>query len=135
MWAFPGQPLIRDQPPCQPQLRVRRQDHPRPAIHLLGGSDPCAVPAQPRSSKEARTRANAVVARVSSTFWLQTTQGSAQPDLLQYRQPVLLNFNGISWPHVSVATLCPATTPLRTANSLAIRPFPYNWKPSGPSLI
>jgi hypothetical protein len=23
---------------------------------------------------------------------------------------------------------------LRTANSLAIRPFPYNWKPGGPSL-
>jgi hypothetical protein len=54
---------------------------------------------------------NAVAARVSSTFWLHTTQGSAQPDLLQYSQPVLLNFNGINWPHVSVATLRPATIP------------------------
>ena len=54
---------------------------------------------------------NAVAARVRSTFWLQTIQGSAQPDLLQYRQTVLLNFNGISWPHVSVATLRPAPTP------------------------
>jgi hypothetical protein len=54
---------------------------------------------------------HAVAARVSSTFWLQTTQGSAQPDLLQSSQPVLLNFNGVSWPHVSVATLRPATTP------------------------
>ncbi|HVA60909.1 MAG TPA: heme-binding protein [Mycobacteriales bacterium] len=53
---------------------------------------------------------NAVAARVSSTFWLQTTQGAAQPDLLQYSQTVLLNFNGISWPHVSVATLRPAPT-------------------------
>ncbi len=52
---------------------------------------------------------NAVAARVSSTFFLQTTQGLAQPDLLQYSQTVLLNFNGISWPHVSVATLRPAT--------------------------
>jgi hypothetical protein len=25
--------------------------------------------------------------------------------LLQYTQTVLLNFNGLSWPHVSVATL------------------------------
>ena len=54
---------------------------------------------------------NAVAARVSSTFWLQTIQGSAQPDLLQYSQTVLLNFNGVSWPHVSVATLRPAPTP------------------------
>jgi hypothetical protein len=54
---------------------------------------------------------NAVAARVSSTFWLQTIQGSAQPNLLQYSQTVLLNFNGVSWPHVSVATLRPAPTP------------------------
>jgi len=54
---------------------------------------------------------NAVAARVSSTFWLQTIQGSAQPDLLQYSQIVLLNFNGVSWPHVSVATLRPAPMP------------------------
>ena len=53
---------------------------------------------------------NAVAARVSATFWLQTIQGSAQPNLLQYSQTVLLNFNGISWPHVSVATLHPAPT-------------------------
>ena len=54
---------------------------------------------------------NAVASRVSSTFWLQTIQGSAQPDLLQYSQTVLLNFNGVSWPHVSVATLRPAPMP------------------------
>jgi hypothetical protein len=28
---------------------------------------------------------------------------------LQYSQEVLLNFNGLSWPHVSVATLVPAS--------------------------
>ncbi|HZT66284.1 MAG TPA: heme-binding protein [Acidimicrobiales bacterium] len=54
---------------------------------------------------------NAVAARVTSTFWLQTTQGSDKPDLLQYSQTVLLNFNGITWPHVSVATLRPAPAP------------------------
>jgi hypothetical protein len=48
---------------------------------------------------------NAVAARVDATFWIQTTQGSPAPDLLQYSQVVLLNFNGLSWPHVTVATL------------------------------
>ena len=28
---------------------------------------------------------------------------------IQYSQMVLLNFNGITWPHVSVATLVPAS--------------------------
>ena len=28
---------------------------------------------------------------------------------IQYSQQVLLNFNGLSWPHVSVATLVPAS--------------------------
>jgi hypothetical protein len=68
---------------------------PSPAAFLQGGAD----------------GPDAVAARVNSTFWLQTAQGSARPDLLPYSQPVLLNFNGISWPHVSVATLRPATTP------------------------
>jgi hypothetical protein len=48
---------------------------------------------------------NADAARVDSTFWLMTAQGSPQPDLLQYSQIVLLNFNGLSWPHVTVGTL------------------------------
>jgi hypothetical protein len=54
---------------------------------------------------------NADAARVDSTFWLMTTQGSPQPDLLQYSQVVLLNFNGLSWPHVTVGTLRPEPTP------------------------
>ncbi|MDA8397961.1 MAG: heme-binding protein [Actinomycetota bacterium] len=48
---------------------------------------------------------NAVTARVSSTFWLETVQGSPNFLQLQYSQTVLLNFNGLSWPHVTVATL------------------------------
>jgi hypothetical protein len=31
--------------------------------------------------------------------------GGKTKKLLQYTQTVLLNFNGLSWPHVSVATL------------------------------
>ena len=48
---------------------------------------------------------NADAALIAATFWLQTTQGAIEPDLLQYTQTVLLNFSGLSWPHVSVATL------------------------------
>jgi hypothetical protein len=48
---------------------------------------------------------NAVAVRVTATFWLETLQGDTEPRRLQYSQLVLLNFNGLSWPHVTVATL------------------------------
>jgi hypothetical protein len=48
---------------------------------------------------------NAVAVRVSATFWLETLQADTEPRRLQYSQLVLLNFNGLSWPHVTVATL------------------------------
>ena len=48
---------------------------------------------------------NARAARVSATFWLQTLQADTEPRRLQYSQLVLLNFNGLSWPHITVATL------------------------------
>jgi len=48
---------------------------------------------------------NAVTARVTATFWLETLQADTQPRQLQYSQLVLLNFNGLSWPHVTVGTL------------------------------
>jgi hypothetical protein len=48
---------------------------------------------------------NAVTASVNATFWLETLQGQSAPSQLQYAQTVLLNFNGISWPHITVATL------------------------------
>jgi hypothetical protein len=48
---------------------------------------------------------NAVSASVTATFWLQTLQGQTAPTQLQYSQTVLLNFNGLSWPHVTVGTL------------------------------
>jgi hypothetical protein len=50
---------------------------------------------------------NADVTSVSSTFWIETVD---RPDggtymQLQYSQTVLLRFNDLTWPHVSVATL------------------------------
>jgi len=48
---------------------------------------------------------NAEPALVSATFWLETVAGAPDFQQLQYSQTVLLNFNGLSWPHVTVATL------------------------------
>ena len=48
---------------------------------------------------------NANAAHVTATFWLETLQGQTTPTQLQYAQKVLLNFNGLSWPHITVATL------------------------------
>ncbi len=50
---------------------------------------------------------NAVTQQMEAIFWIETLEA---PDgrlhhQLQYTQTVLLNFNGLSWPHVSVATL------------------------------
>jgi len=48
---------------------------------------------------------NAVAVSVNATFWLQTLQGQTAPTQLQYAQTVLLNFNTLSWPHITVGTL------------------------------
>ena len=48
---------------------------------------------------------NADAADMRATFWLETRQGDSAPAQLQYAQIVMLNFNGLSWPHVTVATL------------------------------
>ena len=48
---------------------------------------------------------NAVAANVNATFWLETLQRQSAPTQLQHAQTVLLNFNGLSWPHITVATL------------------------------
>lgn len=51
---------------------------------------------------------NANAGSVDATFWIETIAGTGgQPDILQlqYTQEVILDFNGIHWPHVSVATL------------------------------
>jgi hypothetical protein len=52
---------------------------------------------------------NAQAAEVRATFWIETVEGPVAdgPDFhqLQYTQRVLLNFNTLSWPHITVATL------------------------------
>lgn len=49
---------------------------------------------------------NADAAFVSAIFWVETVEHPGGTFLqLQYTQTVLLNFLGLSWPHVSVATL------------------------------
>jgi hypothetical protein len=51
---------------------------------------------------------NALAASAKATFWLQTVAGESEPTRLQYSQTVLLNFNTLSWPHVTVGTLTKA---------------------------
>jgi hypothetical protein len=56
---------------------------------------------------------NADAALVAATFWIETVESTIAggPDLhqLQYTQRVLLNFNTLSWPHITVATLLRST--------------------------
>jgi hypothetical protein len=54
---------------------------------------------------------NANAVQMDATFWIEELAGDGRGDdqrgrlQLQYTQLVVLNFNGLSWPHVSVATL------------------------------
>jgi len=51
---------------------------------------------------------NADTALFFATFWIETIAGTGgHPDVLQlqYTQLVMLDFNGIHWPHVTVGTL------------------------------
>jgi hypothetical protein len=51
---------------------------------------------------------NANASHTEATFWIETIAGTGgNPDThqLQYTQLVMLDFNGIHWPHVTVGTL------------------------------
>ncbi len=50
---------------------------------------------------------NANATRLDAIFWIETVQqpGGGAFMQLQYTQTVILNFLGVDWPHVSVATL------------------------------
>lgn len=50
---------------------------------------------------------NANSAQVTAIFWIEQVKDQYGKEFmqLQYTQRVLLNFNGLSWPHVTVATL------------------------------
>jgi LysM repeat protein len=72
---------------------------------------------------------NAQAVLVTATFWIETLTGpvvgGADFHQLQYTQQVLLNFNGLSWPHITVATLLRSTPytvqPGDTISSIAAR--------------
>ena len=74
---------------------------PAPAPDTGGGTDDIAFLDGTASGP------NAFVDRVTTTFWIERVRDATghEFDQLQYTQRVLLNFNGLSWPHVSVATL------------------------------
>ncbi len=56
---------------------------------------------------------NANSARVTAIFWIERVRdhNGHEFDQLQYTQRVLLNFKGLSWPHVTVGTLVAQTLP------------------------
>ncbi|HEY3598104.1 MAG TPA: heme-binding protein [Paraburkholderia sp.] len=53
------------------------------------------------------TNNNAAATAIEATFWIETVEPDAGHsfEVLQYSQTVTLNFLGIDWPHISVATL------------------------------
>src|SRR5205085_10939481 len=60
------------------------------------------------TAAQTRGGGNANAGSMDATFWIETIAGTGgQPDVLQlqYTQMVILDFNGIHWPHVTVATL------------------------------
>jgi hypothetical protein len=84
--------------------------------------------AKPKSVGTANTfflGQNASADIVTATFWIETVKkpGGGQFLQLQYTQTVILDFNGLSWPHVSVATLRKkgtASSQAREAAKLAV---------------
>jgi hypothetical protein len=50
---------------------------------------------------------NANASSVAATFWIELIESQSGPDVvqLQYSQTVMLDFNNLRWPHVTVATL------------------------------
>ena len=56
---------------------------------------------------DSATTSNAKTSRVEARFWIETMSDPGHPDTLQlqYTQLVILDFNQIHWPHVTVATL------------------------------
>lgn len=75
-------------------------------IDVGGGADDIAFLIGKGSPPAGGPNANA--AFVDSIFWFERVQGqNGAPDFdqLQYSQRVLLNFAGLSWPHITVGTL------------------------------
>jgi hypothetical protein len=68
---------------------------------FLGGPAPLQAPPND-------TNANANTVEVTAEFWIFDVKNDAtgvKERWLQYSQTVVLNFGGIAWPHVTVASL------------------------------
>jgi hypothetical protein len=54
---------------------------------------------------------NASAHVVTTTFWIEQVRGERGEEFtqMQYTQRVLLHFDGLSWPHITVATLRPVS--------------------------
>lgn len=87
---------------------------------FLAGTPDTAQPGGPDTPTPPNANANANAALVTATFWIETVadpHGGADTRQLQYSQTVMLDFNGLRWPHVSVATLVqrlPVTVPMQS---------------------
>ena len=70
-----------------------------------GGTDDIAFLTGVGAPPAGGPNANAVP--VTAIFWIEKVRDDQgkEVDQIQYSQRVILNFNGLSWPHVSVATL------------------------------
>jgi hypothetical protein len=63
---------------------------------------------EPANAPKPDNDENARVAAMDATFWISTFVTGNPPKtthLLQYEQLVLLNFNSLSWPHITVGNL------------------------------
>ena len=63
---------------------------------------------------------------VTATFWIETVKkpGGGHFLQLQYTQLVILDFNGLSWPHVSVATLRKKATAASVSRDASLKAVP-----------
>jgi energy-coupling factor transporter ATP-binding protein EcfA2 len=67
---------------------------------------------------------NAQAVHLRATFWIEIVQdreGGPDVEQLQYSQTILLNFHGLSWPHINVATLRKHSDAAARVKSFAVR--------------
>ena len=96
-----------------------------PATPVVGGglANTAFLQGSPSAGPNARS------ALVTAIFWIETVEDPVTGSnilQLQYTQTVLLNFNGLSWPHITVGTLVRARNPAQPtigegANGDAVR--------------
>jgi hypothetical protein len=79
--------------------------NPNPVPNAGGGTDNIAFLTGVGEPKTGGP--NALAPRVTALFWIERVRDAKGVEYrqIQYTQRVLLNFNGLSWPHITVATL------------------------------